>query len=141
MATEKISVNVKAAFGCLAIAVVLFSVGAAFVTPHFDADPRDLSITEKDRAEISSLFAVNFTTSNIKVQQFGGFNLEIRMPRREFEDVNFADRKSFMEKTGGDWCEEVETWASPTLTVRDIGDGRNLAIYHCRFGYADMNPK
>jgi hypothetical protein len=95
---------------------------------------------ETARTALNSGFAAQFDTFDIRVVQLGGFNVEVWIPRRNFDSVNYLDRKAFVETSGGAWCSSADGWTSPTLTVRDAGTAKALAVFHCTFRYSDMNP-
>jgi hypothetical protein len=126
--------------GCLGILLVAFFVGAALILPHTSADGADLARMQKYRSDIVARFSVRFDSPNVRVEQLGGFNVEVWIPRHEFDSINYLDRKAFLEQTGAQWCDKVDGWSSPTVTVRDAGTGKNLAVFHCVFRYSDLNP-
>jgi hypothetical protein len=112
----------------------------AVISPYTNADGTDLARMEKTRSDLATSFSLEFGASDVRIEQQGGFNVQVWIPRRAFESVDYLDRKAFMEASGNQWCNNADGASSPTLTVKDAGDAKSLAIFHCTFRYATMNP-
>ena len=80
----------------------------------------------------------SFQTDDVQLKQLGGFNLEVWIAKTNFESVSYLDRKSLLDGVGKGWCHSFGGWSCPTIVVRDEKSGKELASYHCLFGYAKI---
>jgi ethanolamine ammonia-lyase large subunit len=125
--------------GCLVIlALIGWGVGV-FYSTHKEADLEDDQKATEARAMIQSQFALRLPEStDIRLHQKGGFNLDVFIERRAFESVPYPDRAGFIETAGKAWCDHVEQAMLPSLTVRDIRTGQNLASYNCVLSHVSI---
>jgi hypothetical protein len=86
------------------------------------------------------VFAEAFPVSHVELKQYGGFNLEIWIPQKQFVSITYLERKALMDSVGAEWYKTAGFLLCSTVTVRDEKSGKNLAIYHCMFSYSDLNP-
>jgi hypothetical protein len=80
-------------------------------------------------AALSSLISGGFSASRIEV--LDGANVDVFIPRREFEDIAFPDRRAVMREMGDVWCSGVPHLYLPEVRVRDIRTGEKLAAFAC----------
>lgn len=126
--------------GCGGLLVSAMFVALIFIAPHLDPNKEELDTAADARTAVTKLFSQALPTTDVKLKQLGGYNLEVWTPQKEFESSSYLDRKALMDATGKEWCTTTEFFMCPTVVVRDEKTGKNLAIYHCMFSYSDLNP-
>jgi hypothetical protein len=126
--------------GCLGFAFILYILAAIFILPLVDPAQKDVDSAADARAAIAKTFAQALPATDVKLKQLGGYNLEIWILQKEFESITYLDRKALMDSVGAEWYKTAGFIRFSTVTVRDEKSGKNLAIYHCLFGYSDLNP-
>jgi hypothetical protein len=134
------SEEVSGFLGCLALLAVASLLIVVFVMPRRNAPEKDLRATRAARNTMSEYFNQQFPDAEIRVEQRAGSNLEVWIAQRSLDSLIYPDRKAFLDMAGKNWCNAVSIWTMPTLTIRDTGNGKKLAIYHCLFSYSAMSP-
>lgn len=114
---------------------------AIYIIPHTDPEKLEVETAAVGRASIATMFSIAFPAAEIQVKQLGGYSLEVWISRRDFESVGYLQRKGLIEIVGKGWCERYGGWTCPTVAVRDDKGGKELAVYHCLFSYATMEPQ
>src|ERR1017187_4105250 len=112
--------------GCLGFAFILYILAAIFILPHVDPAQKDVDSAADARAAIAKTFAQALPATDVKLKQLGGGKLGIWIV--------------LMDSVGAEWYKTAGFIRFSTVTVRDEKSGKNLAIYHCLFGYSDLNP-
>jgi hypothetical protein len=116
---------------------------AVFYLPHSDAALEDLSKASDARTKVSSLFMASVPSGEIRLQQHGGFNLDIWIRQHDIESVPYPDRKNFIQRIGQSWCEDskvkTESVFLPSVQIRDVRTGKEWASYSCTLSHASIN--
>ena len=74
-----------------------------------------------------------------RIEPYVGNNLKIFITKENFESVPYPDRKDFVSKVGKTWCNSVDSfWLLPSVYIRDIKSGKELASYSCTLRYAQL---
>ena len=94
-------------------------------------DPLKLSVESK-LSEIVS-------TSVVRLEALGGYNLDIYIKQDEFEAVPYPDRAAVVEQVGKAWGDKVEHTYLPAVRFRDMKSGRILATYSCILNKATIH--
>jgi hypothetical protein len=90
------------------------------------------------RGAVRRTLAAVLPGSEPRLELFEGENLTIYVPSETFEAIPFPDRTSAVQKIGNCWCERVEHTFLPTVRIRDIRTGKNLAEFSCTTGRASL---
>jgi len=134
--------NKSDTLGCSAWLVLLALMGwGAVVTysPHTKADTEALDKAATARGAVAYQFALTIPQADIRLEQLGGFNLEVWITQHDFDSMPYPDRKGFVERVGKAWCGPVEQMLLPSLAIRDVHNGKELASYSCVFSYASLD--
>lgn len=128
--------------GCGGWLLVLALVGwggVVLYSPHMKADTEDLAKASPAREATASQFAVTMPQADVRLEQLGGFNLEIWISQHDFDSVAYPDRKGFVETVGKTWCGPAPYTLMPSVAIRDVRSGKEVAAYSCVFSYASLD--
>jgi hypothetical protein len=134
----------QAGCGCLVLlgvmlGVIGYAVGV-FYSPHKDPDPSDMTAASQASSTVATQLALGLPPSaETRIQQRGGFNLDVFVAQHDFESVPYPDRKDFVKAVATGWCDHVEKTWIPSVAIRDIRSGKELATYSCVLAYASLN--
>jgi hypothetical protein len=68
----------------------------------------------------------------IQVESFKAGNVEVLLEVEPFESLPGPEREQFLRQLVTTWCEQVDSMISlPSLRIRDIRSGEELASYGC----------
>jgi hypothetical protein len=125
----------KLSKGCLlallGFGLMLWSI-LLLVVPHFDAGKQALDTAAAARATVEGTFALVLPNTAVRLRQLGGYNLEVWISQKDFESINYLDRKQLIDRIGVGWCRTATDdgwWWLPTISVRDERSGKALARY------------
>ncbi len=128
--------------GIFALFIVAAWLGDVIVLPFMQPDASERHQFEK-RAIPATEFAISsiFTGSSgqIRLEPDKANGVEIFIAQSDLDSVPYPDRKEYVALVGMAWCNQVEHFALPTVTLRDIRSGKNLAHYSCVFEYARLS--
>jgi hypothetical protein len=121
----------------VAIAVVWWLAFSFFYAPYSrdESHTRDEARVQKATAQLYSVVG----SEDVRLQLLKGFNAELYMPRAHFEAIAYPDREQYVSSLGRSWCSEVDHTFFPSLAVRDIRTGEELASYSCFREHASLN--
>jgi len=126
--------------GCLLFLGIIGYAVVVFYSPHKDPDSTDVTAASQASTAVAAQLALGLPGSaETRIQQRGGFNLEIFVAQRDFESVSYPDRTSFVKIVGTSWCDHVEKTWFPSVAIRDIRSGKELATYNCVLSYASLD--
>lgn len=75
--------------------------------------------------------AVSIPDASPRLERFKGDNLDIYLTVREFQKVQYPDRREFIERIGKVWCDRVSKAFLPAVQFRDISTGQLFGSYGC----------
>jgi len=133
--------------GLISAALVLLCLWwlvCVWYVPHMEPNSQDLANAGPARVSVEALLSSRLPdNAQLRLEQHGGFNLAIWVSQSDLESVPYPDRKSFIETVGRAWCEapglKSHHGTLPSVTVRDVRSGNELASYSCVFSHASVN--
>jgi hypothetical protein len=115
-----------------------------FYSPYTEPNPLEVLSCTNARNSVG-LFVEAGLPSNaeVRVEQRGGFNLEVWVNKRDWESIPYPDRKGFTADAGKRWCEHPDIREKhvflPSVKVRDLKNGADFASYSCLLASASIN--
>jgi hypothetical protein len=117
---------------------IIVTIGAGWimwviVSPNVKLDSEDVKPLNP---AIESTYAVlnsQLIQADLRLVPMRGNNLEIYMTTAEFESVPYPDRGEFVDRVANAWCDRVDGIFLPSVKVRDIKLGEQLASRNCFF--------
>jgi len=83
---------------------------------------------------VLAAISIELPYAESRLEFLQGANLNIYLKRQDFERILFPDRSDAVTRIGKAWCDNVEGIFLPTLKIRDIRTGEQLAKYSCTTG-------
>ena len=117
-------------FAGLCIAVWLFIM---IVGPMFPASKKSLANSEKAAGLAVAALMSALPDRTALVDRRFGYNLDLYVDRKAFEDIPYPDRKAAVEKIARAWCNNIEYPWFPRVKVFDIRSGKRLSTHVCAF--------
>jgi hypothetical protein len=106
----------------------------------FDKPPRGVDNERRAMAGAEVIALIGDESAKLVLLQ--GDNLDVYVRRPVFEVVPFPNREAFVTSVGARWCKAVNHTFFPTVTLKDIRTGQELASYGCvgeRTSLANLN--
>jgi hypothetical protein len=124
--------------------VPLAWVFEVFYSPHTEATAEEVRTCTDARNFVALFVEAGLPVgAQVRVEQRGGFNLNVWLNKRDLETIPYPDRKGFVEDAGKHWCEHPDIREKhvflPSVKVRDLRDGADLASYSCTLASASIN--
>jgi hypothetical protein len=87
--------------------------------------------TTRQIAVVKLAIAIELPYAETRLEYLEGSNLNIYIKRSDFESIPFPDRAEAATRIGIAWCDIVDKVYLPSVKIRDIRTGEQLAKYSC----------
>jgi hypothetical protein len=109
---------------------------AVYYLPHRPPSAQEFANAANARTVVEVLFSIRLPESSpVRLEQHGGYNLDIWLQRADLETIPYPDRRAFVESVGKTWCGDNrlrgQLGALPSLRIRDLRSGDELGSFGC----------
>lgn len=139
--TNDVSLGSLGCFG-LIVAAVWLSV-SFYAQSHPDPEGKpSLADSHKQSGDpkiaVEAVVATYLPTAVPRLELMQGNNLDIYVARAEYQDIPFPDRPEAIRRIGKAWCASVEHTLLPSVRLRDVRTGAELASFSCTLERASV---
>jgi hypothetical protein len=121
---------VSGVFAALAIAWAAW----VFISPSQKLETQpDLRQIDPALEATYAKLTVQLSRAELRLEPLQGNNLDIYMTEAAFESVPYPDRGVFVDHVAEAWCGKVDGFFIPSVRIRDIKTGDELASRNCLF--------
>lgn len=131
------------AFGIIMVFVLLLWAGTVYYAPHLRPNPDEIARATDALQVVRAEFTSHLPdTAEVRLEQHLGLNLTVWLWQADFESIPYPDRKDFVTSVGRCWCDYPAFKGHglfPSIAIRDLRSGKELASYTCSRSRASLN--